>query len=548
MNNFLKILLVLMLQITFLFALDLTFQEKQYLKNNTPLKVQALSTFPPFNFSENGHSIGYTIDYMKLVSNYLGVEVQFTKPESFGKTISMFKEGKIDILPHIAKNKKRTKYIEYTDFNHLEYLTGVVIRKDEDIKSMVELKGKTIAVIDKSFIHIFIKDKYPNQNLLVLPSSLDTVEAVSSGKADASIGSIPTMNFYIQKSWLNNLKTVVINDIGLPTKVSLPMGVQKENLILKSILDKVEADIPYNEIVKLKEKWLGINMFEPYRLSNAEKQFLEKKKSIKFLVRASRPPFEFEENGKAVGIGVDYINKIAQKLGFKAEFILKDITFKEAYNNMKKENRYFDTMLFMVKNDKREKEFVFGNIFLSYPMMIISHKNSSYIGKTSDLSSKKVVVERGFLTNKWLKRDYPNLDIIPAKTTQDALYMVNNEEADAYIGNMAVANYMMIHKGFDNLKIVAPSDYGTINYSFVSPKEFPLLASIMSKGFKKISPSEHSIIQQKWFSSQTINKIDYTLIWQIVIFFSLIIFGVVWYNRKLKIEKHKVELIKEKLK
>ena len=67
------------------------------------------------------------------------------------------------------------------------------------------------------------------------------------------------------------------------------------------------------------------------------------------------------------------------------------------------ENREkFDTLLFIVKKKEYEKRFSIGDKILSYPVMIITHKDSSYIGSMKDLMNKTVVLEKGYLTNFFL--------------------------------------------------------------------------------------------------------------------------------------------------
>ena len=221
---------------------------------------------------------------------------------------------------------------------------------------------------------------------------------------------------------------------------------------------------------------------------------------------------------------------------------------KEAYSMIETDKNKFDTLLFSVKNEQRAKRFSFGIDYLSYPMMIISHKDSTYIGFMKDLDKKTVVIEEGFLTNKWIKRDYPNIKLINAKNTEEALKMVNNNKTYTYIGNLGIANYMMNFKGFDNLKVAAPSDYGEINYSFIAPKNWTELSSILSKGYNQITPNEHTSIQQKWFSVQKIDTTNYWLMGQIFIFLILVIFIILWWNRNITLERNKTQKALEKLK
>ena len=59
------------------YHLNLTKEEKNYLREKGSLSVQNLNTFPPFNYNENGIPKGYAIDYMKLVSKYLDIKINF---------------------------------------------------------------------------------------------------------------------------------------------------------------------------------------------------------------------------------------------------------------------------------------------------------------------------------------------------------------------------------------------------------------------------------------------------------------------------------------
>jgi ABC-type amino acid transport substrate-binding protein len=239
--------------------LNLTYEEKEYLKNKKVLTVANLQTFPPFNFNENNIPRGYSIDYLNLVAKYLNVNIKFISNKSWNDFLTMLKNKQIDIIPHVAFNDERKKYFEFTNFNHISYTTGVAINKNSDIKSMNDLKNKTIAVTKNSFIQSYIKSKFPNQSLYLALSTAEALNAVSYGKAAAAIGSLPTLSYYIQKDWLSNIKTISLENLGLENKTALPMAVSKDNILLKSILDKVNLIIPHNEVVNLKKKWMDIS-------------------------------------------------------------------------------------------------------------------------------------------------------------------------------------------------------------------------------------------------------------------------------------------------
>ena len=279
------------------------------------------------------------------------------------------------------------------------------------------------------------------------------------------------------------------------------------------------------------------------KLTNEEIEFIKKHPLISFRVRPNMPPFEFVQNGIASGIAVDYIKKSAENIGLNIDFVVNNDPLGVAHNTIENQNGKYNTILFAVKNKQRAERFSFGMKYLSYPMMIITHKNSPKITSLNDVKNKTIVLEESFLTNKWIKRDYPSIKIVNAPNTKEALQMVNDENVIAYVGNLGVATYMRIFNDMDNIKVSAHSGYGDINYSFIAPKEWPELSSLLSKGFEQISTVEHSFIQQKWFSIQTIEKTDYSLLWKIVLVLSGVILLVLLWNRKITIEKNKTNQV-----
>ncbi|MCG8617218.1 MAG: diguanylate cyclase, partial [Desulfobacterales bacterium] len=325
--------------------------------------------------------------------------------------------------------------------------------------------------------------------------------------------------------------------------LELSIGTRKDEPQLRDIFNKAIATLTPADHRRILNQWVVIGAGETggNDLTPGEKNFIKQHPVIRFRIRPDRPPFELVRNGKAAGLAVDYLSAIAEIAGFTPEFIVNDMPVRAAYDTVAGDRAEFDTLAFSVKSKERAKRFTFGDAFLSYPMMIITHKEAPYIGKTSDLQNKRVAVEKGFLTNKWLKRDYPEIHIVPADTTKTALQMVNDKKVDAYVGNIAVANYMMTHGDMRQLKIVAPSDYGNIDYSFIAPREWPELITVLNKGYRSLPADFHTLTQQKWFSVQVVERIDYRLLWQAVGGAGLVVAWILWWNRKLFAQKEKTE-------
>lgn len=514
---------------------SLTQEEADWLKKKPYISVNSSKNFQPFNFIQDGEPAGYSVEMIKLFGKVLKKDIEFVK-EPWRVQLQMLREGTLDLILHIGVNEKRKKFVDYTNFIHLKFLNGFAIQKNHQLNSIKDLKGKKVAVTNQNYFHEYLIKHHPEIKIYPVESTELAAQAVSQGKAFAALGSVPNLNYFIQEKWLSNLKISNVNDFGLPLQTVLPMGVRKGNRLLKSILEKAHAVLPAEEVSQLKQKWIfqDLPKEEAFKLTQKEQYFIAQHPVVRFRVRKNHPPFEFEKNGKATGLVVDYLKLVTQQNGLKAEFILDDHSDKEAYETVEGKRERFDTLGYLVKSKEREERFIFGDTFLTYPMMIVSYKTGPYIGKTADLVGKKVAIEEEGVVRQWLTRDFPGIIIVPAKTTAEALHLVNQEKVDAYVGNLAVVNYMLIYGGLDNLKIMAPSGYGSIKCDFVAPKDWPELVSILNKGYLSLSPESHRNIQQKWFSVQLIETIDYKLVWKILLGAAGIILWILWWNRRLK--------------
>ncbi len=517
-----------------------TQKEKNYLSKKMPLIVHGHNSFPPFNYSENDELLGYTSDYMNLMSKYSGIKFQFTKPTPWGEAILKFKNNEIDILPHVARNKAREKYISYTNFNHLEYLIGATVRKNETIRSMDDLKDKVIAVVNQSFVHTFLKKNYLKQKLLVAPATSDAVELVSSGKADAFIGSIPMMNFYIKKSWFNNLTTRTIDGLNLNSKVMMPMGVHKSDVVLKSILEKANLLIPFNEIAKLREKWLSVGDLENrnFSLNEEEKLYLNEKEVIKVCIMPNSMPFgKLDADGKYIGIANDIVEIISKKIDKKI-LLVNSISWKDTLQNLAEKRCDIIPTIMDVPN--RHASMNFTKPYITEPFVVVTKSDKKFMNDSSELSNKKIGMIKSYAFLKIFKEINPNIEIISVKSAKDGLEKVRSGELYGYLDSVSSVIFNIQDNSMSDLKIAGKMEFD-IKLSIASRNDEPLLNSILQKTLDTISEEEIKRIFGRWLSIKIEQKVDYTLLFQMSFVFLIIILIGVYKNRQIVKLNQKLE-------
>lgn len=514
----------------------LTTEEKEYLKNNPIIKVQNMTAFPPFNFIENQKAVGYSVDYLKMMGELLGVEIQFISGKTWAENLKMIKNNTLDIIPQIAINKERKEFINFTDLKHIDFVPSLILRKDSTIKTMDDLNGKVVSVLDKSFIHAILIKHFPKVIIDAVPKPIDCVEAVASGKVEVAIDDLSLLEYYIQKNWHSNLKTIVINHSNLK-KTPLYMGISKKNKLLLSILNKADKEIRPDEVIQLKNKWINgqrNNNVEQVTFTDKEESYLNNKKELNMCIDPNWMPYESIKDGKHIGITSDYIRLFTEQLPIPIKLIPTS-GWSQTVEYGK--NRTCDFITIMIKTEDRKKYFNFSSEYLNSPLVIATKINEPFINSISNVLDKKFGIVKGYAYKEVLIKKYPNIKIVDVKSIKDGLQRVDNNEIFGFIDSLPAVGYVIQKNHVGSLKVTGKIQ-GDWNFSIASRNDESLLNDIFSKLITNIPLETHNEILHKWISVKYQESIDYTKFIWIVIALTIIISIVIYKNNTItKINK-----------
>lgn len=237
---------------------------------------------------------------------------------------------------------------------------------------------------------------------------------------------------------------------------------------------------------------------EPLQLTPAEQTWLRAHPVIRTRISPSYPPFEFFENNAFQGMAYDYIKLVSTRLGIRIEPVT-GITWQESLDRIKGKSGV-DLIILITRDTSRDSFLEFTRNYISFPQVIVTAKEGSFVSGIKDLTGKTVASENGFIEIDYLKRDIKDVKILATGTTTEALERVATGRADAYVGNLAVASYLIDQKGFVNLKVAAPYPFPDDEYSMGVRKDWPELARMIDKVLASMSVDEHRQIRQKWLS------------------------------------------------
>jgi len=512
----------------------LTPEEIAWLKAHPVIKYGAEKDWAPYDFVNiHGRHDGLSKDYLDVIAQAL--EVQFVPVvDTWANLLDQLKQKEISLLPAIYHSQEREQYLHFSE-PYQTVFDYIFMREGVELNSRDIWSEKTIAIPKGYSSTEFIKQQFPQMRVLPVDDLAGAVNAVLERKADLLIDSYAVLNFYLQSNGINNIKP--FKSFMSEQKRYLHMATHDDNTILINILNKSINAIPKRTQDEINAKWLieykeGAN--KDLILSPEEKQWLRQNRVITFAGDPNWLPYEAkDEAGNYIGIVADHLHLISQLLDVKFEFVATQ-TWKESLELAKSGDI---DMLSETANSPLTTLLTFTDSYLSSPIVIVMEEDEKYVENLNQIKKRSIAVIRDYGYVAEITSQYSNINFQYVDTLQEGLTAVSTGEIDALIASLPQASYHISQLGINNVRIVGSTEF-TTKLAFGVKEEMAPLAAILNKTIKSIPQLERQKIVDAWGTYQFVEKIDYKLIARIIAISVVVLFFVIYWNRRLVNEVH----------
>ncbi len=173
--------------------------------------VGSETTFPPFEFDENGKTVGFDMDIIRAIGDVQGYEVEI-KYQAFDSLITALQAGHLDCA--ISAMSITPERLEAVDFTEPYYNAGLIIavRSDDDsIVVLDDLKGKGISAQIGTIgadAAQSVKDKDAKTEVKTFQTVGEAFMELEKGGVDAVVNDFPVTDYYIKTTAKDKVKTV----------------------------------------------------------------------------------------------------------------------------------------------------------------------------------------------------------------------------------------------------------------------------------------------------------------------------------------------------
>lgn len=233
-------------------AVELTEQERKWLDEHPKLEVLIDANKAPFSFMERGLPRGMAMDYLRLISDRLGVTFTFVEADPWTEGLARAYRHGVDIVGMLQPTAARHHFLEFTPA--IVDVPAVILTRssDRDIRSGSHLQGKSVGFVTGYVDYTMLRQKYPAVHFVPVANVADGLQQVASGGLDAMIANLASASHTIDELKITSLH--IIGEAGFNYQFSIAS--RNDEPVLASILTKAVASITPEDRAEVESTWL----------------------------------------------------------------------------------------------------------------------------------------------------------------------------------------------------------------------------------------------------------------------------------------------------
>ncbi len=449
---------------------------------NAPILSASEIDYPPFCIvDDQGRAGGFSVELMRAALKAMGREVSF-RTGPWAEVRGWLERGEVQALPLVGRTPEREFLFDFT-FPYMSLHGAIVVRQDaKNIRSLNDLRGRTIAVMKGDNAEEFLRRKERDIEIHTTATFEDAFKELSEGRYDAVVIQRLLALRLIQETGLKNLKVIdhPIEDFRQDFCFAVKEGDRETLALLNEGLALVMADGTYRH---LHAKWFAALELPSHR-------------RIVIGGDHNYPPYEFlDENGRPAGYNVDLTRAIALKLGLDIEIRLGPwVNIREALAKGE-----IDALQGMFYSPERDLTFDFTPPHTVNHCVSVSRTGDGFPPVTiEELTDKRIVVQKSDIMHDFVVQKGLGAQVAAVDSQEIALRELADGKHDCALVARLTALYWIDKHGWDNL-IVGKRPFISPEYCYAVPNNHKALLAQFSEGLKVLEETgEYRRIQEKW--------------------------------------------------
>jgi diguanylate cyclase (GGDEF)-like protein len=212
----------------------------------------------PYEGIREGKHLGISSDYIRHVESHSSLKFQLVPTSSWTETLSFLQSGQCDLTPMLNKTLIRETYLHFSDVYFRSPNVLVSLKEEPFLQGLENINTRILAVPKGYRLAEYIQHYYPQIEMLTVASEPAGLQSVLDKRADLFVGSMFSVNAYIQQMGFEHLK---IAGWGGPED-ELRMGVAYGQESLLPVINKALNTVSEQERITIYQKWNNVTVID----------------------------------------------------------------------------------------------------------------------------------------------------------------------------------------------------------------------------------------------------------------------------------------------
>ncbi|WNO61915.1 transporter substrate-binding domain-containing protein [Rheinheimera sp. MMS21-TC3] len=506
---------------------------------------------PPYmHITAGGEAKGLIIELWQAWAEQTGKKIAFV-PDSSANNVQNLEQGRIDAVVALPMSELISQRLKEA-YHLYNFNSALFYPKHLTNLSLSKLNQATIAVFQNAPYITELKGKYPQLTFKRYVSLEEMLVAVQQQEAIGFIGGSAIMPIRFQQ--LNVADRYKMSD-ELVIETGLYTFVQTDNQELLETIHQGFANLDLEQLEAIEKRWLN----EPDRyyakfrhkvpLPLVERTWLNTHQPIRLGIVKDWPPMEFlDSSGEAVGITIDIINLIAQRLDTVFEIKAFE-SFAELRTALTEHE--IDIVGGLGKTSDENAVLSLTEPYWSSHWAAISSVSSNKVIDIDQLAGKRIAIYKEYTLAAELPKRFVNSEITLTKDLKQAISLLQYNEVDIVIDTVETAGQFLRDTGYVNLQIQVLEGLTSEQTMFGVRVDYQPLVKMLNKGIRSLGEDGEKQVYKKWFDFQINQGLDKTSFTRLMLQLGgavslIIVFFIIW-NLSLRKEVNLRRIAEEKM-
>lgn len=234
-------------------------------------------------------------------------------------------------------------------------------------------------------------------------------------------------------------------------------------------------------------------------LTAEEQQWLARHPTFK-VAAFPLAPYIMQKQGTVTGYMTELLRTVSSKVNLTPQFNYHEIS-NEAFTAVN--TGKVEVAMGFIETPERAQHVTYSPEFMLLNMAVFSRKSTESLGSLESLKNKRIASYHGYTMAPLITEQFSDAELVMADDAVGMLQLVATGKADVALQELHTGQYMLRENFINNLEakgfVKFEGSDNLLGHSYAVNRGFPLLQSILDKGFRALTEKEKQQLWDAWF-------------------------------------------------